>query len=315
MERWKRQMKWTVLAGVIAINMGIISGCASNGEQPQSPPANTPAEVENHTNNDRNATLPPTGTTTDPITDTGSVAGTETVPHTDPVPEEQLPVADSSEPLYRLNSAYRLEPIDEGTPDKMVLLTFDDGPKNAELLGKMLDTLEAHNAKAIFFVNGYRVKQQPDLLKLPAEAGHAIGNHAWDHINLKQEDEGSIKSQIEDVQQIVADTIGETPRFFRPPFGSSNDTVKAIAKDNGLLFMTWSNGSLDWDSSTKNKPEQVIANVIDQLHAGANILMHELDWTAEALDGLLTELEARGYGFIDPATIELPGPAQSDEAQ
>lgn len=314
MEQWKRHMKWAVLACLIAINLGVMSGCASNGEQPPSPPANAGAEDGNHAGSGTNTAEPPAGTDTDTDTDSDSDEGIDTDPQAPPVPEEQLPVTDTAEPLYRLNGVYRLEPIQEGTPDKMVLLTFDDGPKNAELLGRMLDTLEAHNAKAIFFVNGYRVKQHPELLKLPAEAGHAIGNHSWDHINLKKEDEATIRSQIEDVQQIVADTIGETPRFFRPPFGSSNDAVKAIAADNGLLFMTWSNGSLDWESSTKDKPEQVVANVIDQLHTGANILMHELDWTADALDDLLTELEDRGYGFIDPATIELPAPAQGDEA-
>ncbi|MNJ77491.1 hypothetical protein D3C77_750010 [compost metagenome] len=70
--------------------------------------------------------------------------------------------------------------------------------------------------------------------------------------------------------------------------------------------MTWSNGSLDWDSSSKNKPEVVIQNVIDQLHNGSNILMHELPWTVEALDELLTKLEEKGYSFVDPRSIAEP---------
>jgi peptidoglycan/xylan/chitin deacetylase (PgdA/CDA1 family) len=44
---------------------------------------------------------------------------------------------------------------------------------------------------------------------------------------------------------------------------------------------------------------------MEQLHPGANILMHELPWTAEALENLLTSLEQKGYGFIDPATIDI----------
>jgi peptidoglycan/xylan/chitin deacetylase (PgdA/CDA1 family) len=42
-----------------------------------------------------------------------------------------------------------------------------------------------------------------------------------------------------------------------------------------------------------------------QLHPGSNILMHELPWTAEALDRLLTQLEEKGYSFVDPAQIEI----------
>jgi peptidoglycan/xylan/chitin deacetylase (PgdA/CDA1 family) len=69
--------------------------------------------------------------------------------------------------------------------------------------------------------------------------------------------------------------------------------------------MTWSNGSLDWEQKSPGNPDKVITNVLDQLHPGANILMHELTWTASALDDLLTKLEEKGYTFIDPETIEV----------
>ncbi|MNF00113.1 hypothetical protein D3C80_1988850 [compost metagenome] len=71
--------------------------------------------------------------------------------------------------------------------------------------------------------------------------------------------------------------------------------------------MTWSNGSLDWTmkADQSNNPEALIKNVMDQLHAGSNILMHELPWTAEALDTLLTQLEEKGYSFVDPRSIKL----------
>ena len=70
--------------------------------------------------------------------------------------------------------------------------------------------------------------------------------------------------------------------------------------------MTWSNGSKDWESSTRDKPDEVIRNVMEQLHPGANILMHELAWTADALDELLQRLQDKGYSFIDPDRIKLP---------
>ncbi|HUC92374.1 MAG TPA: polysaccharide deacetylase family protein [Paenibacillus sp.] len=219
------------------------------------------------------------------------------------------------EPQYRMNKAYRFEAIAPGAPDKVVLLTFDDGPKEKKQLTSMLDTLDKHNAKAVFFVNGYRVKQNPDLLKLIAERGQTIGNHAWDHINLKKESKANVRKQIGDVQALVEKLTGEKPRMFRAPFGAGGDAVKAVTASEQMLYMTWSNGSLDWDKSTKDKPDAVIANVMKQLHPGANILMHELPWTASALEKLLTELEANGYGFIDPATIELPGAASPAPAR
>ncbi|OPA81412.1 xylanase deacetylase [Paenibacillus selenitireducens] len=213
--------------------------------------------------------------------------------------------AETIEKTYHMNKVYNIVPNDDTTEKKVVLLTFDDGPKEAKMINGLIDTLDKHHAKAIFFVNGYRVKSHPELLQLIHERDQIIGNHSWDHINLKKESDSKIKQQIEDVQAIVKKTIGESPKFFRPPFGIGNDTVRKVVKEQGMLFMTWSNGSLDWDSKNKNKPDAVIKNVLEQLHPGSNILMHELPWTVEALDELLTKLEEKGYSFVDPRAIDF----------
>ena len=54
------------------------------------------------------------------------------------------------------------------------------------MISQMIDTLDKHDAKAIFFVNGYRAKEHPELLKLIHDRGQIIGNHSWDHIDLKK---------------------------------------------------------------------------------------------------------------------------------
>ncbi|AKG35439.1 polysaccharide deacetylase family protein [Paenibacillus durus] len=215
--------------------------------------------------------------------------------------EAQVPL------LYHMNKNYDIKPNEESTNKKVVLLTFDDGPKEAKLINLIFDTLDKHKAKAIFFVNGYRIKEHPELLKLIQERGGIIGNHSWDHIVLKDKPYTAVKKQIEDVQRIVKEVTGETPVFFRPPHGAGGDVGRKIAAENGMLYMTWSNGSLDWTMKEKDtgKTEKLIKNVTDQLHPGSNILMHELPWTAEALDKLLTTLTSKGYGFADPRSIEL----------
>ncbi|MDQ6418265.1 polysaccharide deacetylase family protein [Paenibacillus sp. LHD-117] len=209
-------------------------------------------------------------------------------------------------PKYRMNAkTFRFEPISDKATDKAVLLTFDDGPKDEGVLASLLDTLDRHGAKAIFFVNGYRVKQNPELLKEIHARGQTIGNHSYDHIDLKKETDAVVEEQLAKVQEDVERLTGVIPRFFRPPYGSGSEVVRQTAKNHGMLYMTWSNGSLDWDKSAKDKPDVVIRNVLDQLHPGANILMHELQWTADALDELLSKLEKEGYTFIDPGSIEL----------
>ncbi|WP_084134648.1 polysaccharide deacetylase family protein [Paenibacillus harenae] len=257
-----------------------------------------PAENNDHTMNGMIRESPSPAATTSPV------AGSPLVSEAPPSASPETATEEPTPKLYRMNDAFRFEPLSKETTNKAVLLTFDDGPINKDILLSLLDTLDKHEAKAIFFVNGYRVKQNPDLLKLIHERGQTIGNHSWDHINLKNESEQSVEQQIGDLQTEIESLTGEKPKFFRPPYGSGGDLVRNTAKNHGMLYMTWSNGSLDWDKSTKDKPAEVIRNVLEQLHPGANILMHELRWTADALDELLTKLEEKGYSFIDPAAIE-----------
>ncbi|MDF2836722.1 MAG: polysaccharide deacetylase, partial [Paenibacillus sp.] len=168
-----------------------------------------------------------------------------------PSPEENVKV----KPEYRMNAkTYRFEPIDQQSTDKVVLLTFDDGPNDEKILASMLDTLDRHGAKAIFFVNGYRVKQNPELLQLINDRGQTIGNHSYDHIDLKNEPEAVVEEQLSSVQKDVEALTGVVPRFFRPPYGSGSEFVRKTAQNHGMLYMTWSNGSLDWDKSAKDKP-------------------------------------------------------------
>ncbi|NOU97588.1 polysaccharide deacetylase family protein [Paenibacillus sp. LMG 31456] len=221
---------------------------------------------------------------------------------------EQAAAPQTTTKLYKMNpKSYDIVPIDPATTDKkVVLLTFDDGPRNKEVLEGILNTLDKHKAKAIFFVNGYLVKQKPELLKLIKERGQTIGNHSWDHIDLKKEGKDKIDQQVEDVQKIVKELTGSAPQFFRPPFGSGSDELRAKVKQENMLYMTWSNGSLDWEmSAKKNDPNKVISNVMEQLRGGSNILMHELPWTEKALDSMLTQLEEKQYGFVDPELIEV----------
>ncbi|AOZ91394.1 polysaccharide deacetylase family protein [Paenibacillus crassostreae] len=208
---------------------------------------------------------------------------------------------------YHMNSNYDIIPNNESISKKVVLLTFDDGPKDADMINGLIDILDKHQAKAIFFVNGYKVKENPHLLKLIHDREQIIGNHSWDHVVLKNKSEAEVKQQVKDVQEIVADITGEKPVYFRAPHGAGGDVTKKVTKDNGMLYMTWSIGSLDWEmkSTDSNPAATIIKNVTEQLHSGSNILMHELPWTVQSLDKLLTELETRGYTFVDPRSIEL----------
>jgi peptidoglycan-N-acetylglucosamine deacetylase len=286
----------------------LLASCSSNGEKSGSTAAKTsqPTSAATSGTSASPAAEPSGGVTATP---SPQASPQEAVPEASSAPAQAgvQPSGDEVPILYHMNKNYDIIPNEEGTPKKVVLLTFDDGPKEAKLINSIMDMLDKHNAKAIFFVNGYRVKENPELLKLIQTRGGIIGNHSWDHITLKDKPYAVVKKQIEDVQKAVKDITGEAPRFFRPPFGAGGDVGKKVAAENGMLAMNWSVGSLDWEikESDADKTKKLIGNITDQLHSGSNILMHELPWTAEALDTLLSTLESKGYSFVDPRSIEL----------
>ncbi|MCL6460075.1 MAG: polysaccharide deacetylase family protein [Gorillibacterium sp.] len=276
-----------VLSTATALSL-LLSACSGNSTLPTN--SSLPSSIQ--------TTLPSeSAVATTPNLLTPSPSPTESP---SPSPEPQVEIT------YRMNSNYDIIPIKEDGNKKVVLLTFDDGPKALETLVPILDTLDKHKAKAIFFVNGYRIKEHPELLKLIHERGQIIGNHSYDHVDLSELTNKEVDYQITEVQSQVKELTGSSPVFFRPPHGIGSEHVLAVVKQEGMLRMNWSNGSLDWDlpKNATNKPQLIVENVQKMLHKGSNILMHELAWTAEGLDNLLDTLEGEGYSFVDPNTIE-----------
>jgi len=282
----------SVLSAAAVLSL-IVSACGGGSAAPSSVPA---------------AVSPSPSTA--PSTASPSASAATPAPTPTPVESESVSPTPQAAYTYRMNSNYDIVPIAEDGERKIVLLTFDDGPKAEETLLPILDTLDKYQAKAIFFVNGYRVKQKPELLKLIKERGQIIGNHSYDHVDLKKETNESIDYQLSEVQKQIKELTGSAPVFFRPPHGSANEHVLAVAKQLGMLRMNWSNGSLDWQldlpksALTAQKAAAVKDNVFKMLHKGSNILMHELEWTAAGLDDLLAALQAEGYSFVDPNAID-----------
>ncbi|CAM3570584.1 polysaccharide deacetylase family protein [Marinicrinis lubricantis] len=283
-------MKKWMFAAVITMSLAWLAACGNGTNEPTS---TEPKQEPNQSEQSQEAVTP----------DASEAENAADSVH-EPAQSAESEVEDSGVTMqYYINEIFDVKPVSEEINEKVVLLTFDDGPKDEQMVGQMLDILDRHDAKAIFFVNGYRVEQNPELLELIYSRGHEVGNHSWDHIVLSKESSEVIDQQIDDVQTLVKDIIGKAPRFFRAPNGSRNDHVTKKVQEEQMIYMNWSNGSLDWDASSQT-PEAVIQNVMDQLRPGSNILMHELPWTVEALDPLLTRLEEEGYGFVDPSTIQ-----------
>lgn len=207
------------------------------------------------------------------------------------------------EPQYKINEHnWSIEPINQAN-SKVVLLTIDDAPdKNALEMARILKEL---SAPAIFFVNGHFIDtpEEAKVLKEIHELGFAIGNHTNSHLNLKSLPEEQQYKEIVGLNDRVEEIIGERPKFFRAPFGSITDYSRKVAEGENMVLMNWTYG-YDWEKEYQSK--EALADIMvnsPYLSKGANLLMHDREWTKEALEDIVKGLRNKGFTPVDPVLI------------
>ncbi len=178
-----------------------------------------------------------------------------------------------------------------------IALTFDDGPFTV-VTNRILDVLLEYDAGATFFVVGSRIEMYSDTLKRIYENGFEVASHTWSHQNLDKLSDEEIKREIEDTEDGLSKYISVENVLVRPPYGSANETVRALA---GTSLINWSLDSQDWKSRDADK---IIRHILDTVQDGDIILMHDLyDCTAEAVESLVPELIERGYRLVSVSEL------------
>lgn len=175
--------------------------------------------------------------------------------------------------------------------DKMIALTFDDGP--GPYTDQLLDGLEKLNAKASFFLVGEKIKSYPDTVAKIAGNGHLVGNHTYSHIKLTALSPDEIKKEIDKTNEEIKAITGEAPQFFRPPFGRYNsDTLNYV----DMISVKWSKDTIDWKYEDE---EKLYRYLIKNAGDGEIFLMHDVEKTT--VKGVLRAIETlqkQGYKFV-----------------
>ena len=183
--------------------------------------------------------------------------------------------------------------------EKMVALTFDDGPKPG-VTEPLLDILIHENIPATFFVIGRHVMEYPELTRKISAAGMEIANHSYTHRNLTKLADDGIAREIMETQAAVVTVTGKKPRYLRPPGGNWNSKVAKVTRDWGLTPCFW---TVDVYASEIIGAQEVADAVLKQVRPGAIVLMHNGKVsTLQALPTIVKELRARGYQFV---TVEV----------
>jgi peptidoglycan/xylan/chitin deacetylase (PgdA/CDA1 family) len=185
------------------------------------------------------------------------------------------------------------------TPGK-VALTFDDGP-NGQYTDDILAALERNHVKATFFPIGENVANDPDKLRAIRDAGHAIGNHTWDHPQLTGLANDGVERELNSTSDAIEAATGERPTIFRAPYGDHNARVDDVARQNGLRDILWDVDTEDW---SRPGSEAIRSAAVNDAHDGSIILMHDgggnRAQTAAALDDIIAGLRAKG---LEPVTV------------
>ena len=104
---------------------------------------------------------------------------------------------------------------DPPADEKVVYLTFDDGP--SENTKKILDILAEYDAKATFFITGANEQCRP-YIKEAYDAGHTIGLHTYTHnYDEVYESDEAYFADLEKVGEVAKEQIGFVPCFIRYP--------------------------------------------------------------------------------------------------
>ncbi|MBL7806229.1 MAG: polysaccharide deacetylase family protein [Saprospiraceae bacterium] len=177
------------------------------------------------------------------------------------------------------------------TEDKVLYLTFDDGPV-PEATPWVLDLLLHYGAKATFFCVGDNVRKHPEIFERILQDGHAVGNHTYNHLNGWKTQTFDYLKNVQRCRQMVSSPL------FRPPYGALRPSQTRTLKSRYRIVM-WDVLSGDYDPEIT--PEQCLENVLVNIQPGSIVLFHD-SLKAEtrmryALPKVLEQLGREGWTF------------------
>lgn len=179
---------------------------------------------------------------------------------------------------------------------KYIALTFDDGPNPRET-PRLLDMLRSRNIKATFYVVGRSAASHPNIIRRIVAEGHEIGNHTWDHKNLKTLSDAQVRWQLDKTRNAIVSASGVRPRTMRPPYGAMYPAQRAwVYREYGYPAVLWDVDPEDW-----RKPgASVIADrLIRNTRNGSILLLHDLHGSSvDAVPQTLDTLLRQGYQFV-----------------
>ena len=183
-------------------------------------------------------------------------------------------------------------------PARIVALTFDDGPKDGDT-DDVLAVLRHYQVKATFFMLGDMVSRYPQTARRVVADGHAIGDHSTTHADLARMSSSRVSWELSTCRSRIWSATKALVRWFRPPGGATDSTVRSVAARLGMRQILWDVDPQDWRGIGASA---TASRILSRVGPGDVVLEHDgmarRIGTAAAVERVIPALRARGYEFV-----------------
>lgn len=184
------------------------------------------------------------------------------------------------------------------TDQKVVALTFDDGP--TEHAAAILSLLQEKGVTATFYLIGDNIEKFPAETRAIVETGHQVGNHSYTHQRMVFKSDEFIASEIEKTNDLIRQAGYQGEITFRPPFGKKFIGLPMYLKSKNMKTITWDVEPQKFGADTS--VENYVAYVKKMTKPGSIILIHpwygDHNISRDSIGPVIDMLKAEGYSFV-----------------
>lgn len=186
------------------------------------------------------------------------------------------------------------------TSEKVVALTFDDGPTPGGT-NEILKELDDMNVKATFFVIGAELERNMSEGRKIVAAGHELGNHSYSHARMVLVTPYFVQQEVEKTDRLIREAGYSGKINFRPPFGKKLLALPHYLSRTDRKTITW-DVEPDSDPEIASDSTRIIEDTRSRVRPGSIILLHVMysnrRESLKAVRGIIESLRREGYRFV-----------------
>ena len=185
------------------------------------------------------------------------------------------------------------------TQQKVVALTFDDGP--TKMTQEVLELLKELDVKATFFITGRELEENKEEGEKIVLAGHELGNHSYTHKRMVFKSLLFTKEEIEFTNNLIREVGYQGDIHFRPPYGKKLVLLPYYLMRSGKKTIMWDVEPESYPEISSSS-EEIINHVVENVNPGSIILLHVMyesrRESLNSIEGIINTLKAEGYSFL-----------------